>query len=164
MAAPCLQAEPAEPTSWAFGLRNHVNNSAFTLVPFNDDLSYELMYEAGADGGYWQLALGYTPHVTKTAGKDAIDYVMTPQFNIVFEDPCWQMRFGAGVLYSYISYEEKGGDWSDMYWQLLGGFTIPLGSSMNLDLMAFYVFEDWNELSKYKSDDIELGAWLKYTF
>lgn len=147
--------------TWGIGLRNHVKHSTFTLVPFNEDLSYEFVYDSGADGGYWQIVLGYTPHITASEGKDAVDYVVTPQLNLLMEDVTWRMRGGVGAVSSYVSYEDKGGDWTKVYWQFIAGLNIPLGS-MHLDIMAYYVFEDWNELKKYDSKDIEFGATLRF--
>jgi len=140
------------------GARWHVNHTVFEELPFDDgDLSYGLAYEYHDEAAYWQLAVHYTPD----AGTNGTDYVVTPQINLIFKDRIW--RLGVGALDSYVAAEDGGGDWGDVYWQLLTGLNLPL-FRFQLNANAFYVFESWSDLDDFDTDDLEYGFWLTYPF
>jgi hypothetical protein len=114
-------------------------------------------YEYHEDTGCWQLAVDFAPDVT---GSAAIDYVITPEMNLIFSDRSFKL--GLGILSSYIS-SSAGDDWSDMYWQFLAGFDLVMGG-LDFDLMVYHVFEDWDDVGDFETDDLEFGAWFNYSF
>jgi hypothetical protein len=157
-----------------FGLRHHTTHSIYTDYPFEEgDMSYGIAYEYNDAAGYWQLAVDYAAN---TAGgqTNSADYVVTPQLNLVIRDSFW--RIGVGILGSYIEYEddvveasEEDDDpdndldngWTDIYYQILAGVSLPLGG-MTLDILAAYPFEDWGEVEDFDADDLEIALWLKF--
>ncbi len=146
------------------GVRQHVLHSVFEELPFEDgDLTYTLGYEYHDKNGYWQLLVGYTPDLSnEELGIDdiAVDYVITPQLNLIFQDGVFLA--GTGILGSYIETEEEG-DWTDIYWQLMLGLEIPLGA-LSLEAMAYYPFESWGDIDDFDFDDVEYGGSIKYRF
>ncbi len=146
------------------GVRQHVTHSVFEELPFEDgDLTYTIGYEYHDKHGYWQLLVGYTPEVgIEELGIDeiAVDYVITPQLNLIIQDGIFLA--GTGILGSYIETEEDS-DWTDVYWQLMLGFEIPLGA-LRLELLAYYPFESWGEIDEFDFDDVEYGGSFKILF
>lgn len=141
------------------GTRYHINHSIFEELPFDDgDFSYCLAYEYHEDAGYWQIGVDYAPDVT---GAESTDYVITPQINLVFKDGIW--LGGVGALRSYINDETAGGDWIDLYWQLLLGVQLPL-FGLKVDLQTYYTFEEWDKVDEFDTDDLEFGVWLNFSF
>lgn len=155
LSAPTLVAENAI----SVNARYHSDHSVFEELPFDDgDVSYGLAYECHEESGYWQVGVDYAPDAS---GIESTDYVITPQINLVFKDNMW--RGGVGALRSYIHDETSGGNWSDLYWQLLAGIELPL-FGIQLDLHTYYVFEEWKQLDEFDWDDLEFGAGLKFSF
>ena len=146
------------------GTRRHVNHSVFRALPFDDeDFSYALAYEYHESAGYWQIAVDYAPDASgmiTTNLSDSTDYVVTPQINLILKDRGW--LGGVGALWSYIEDKNEGGAWTDQYWQLLAGFHLPL-FRVHLDVNAYYVFEDWQDLDEFDAGDIDFAAWLRFT-
>jgi hypothetical protein len=138
------------------GARYHVEHSVFTEVPYSGDMSYGAVYEYHEGSAYWQLGLQYAPDLD----AEGVDSVLTPEINLLFTDGFW--RGGTGALVSYVETPLES-SWSKVYWQFLLGIEIPLGG-LNLDVMACYVFEDWNSLGDFAFEDIEGGVWLTYAF
>ncbi len=141
------------------GLRQHMAHATLEDVPFGDrDISYCVAYECQEENAYWQIGLGYTPHVT---GNGTADYIITPQLNLVATENIW--RAGIGALMSYVHDDVGDSDWSDVYWQMLAGVGFPLGT-FQVDVLAHYTFDSWDGLRKFGAGDIEYGVWLKYAF
>ena len=142
------------------GARYQVENTYIENLPFDDgDLTYSISYEYHDRAGYWQLMVGYAPDVGE---GDIIDYVITPQLNLIIQDRIFLV--GAGVLTSYVQNSETGGDWTDVYWQVMLGLEIPIGS-FALEAMAYYQFNKWDDMvSDFESDDLAYGGSLKYYF
>lgn len=156
MAAP---VSAASSSVVAAGARYHTAHSVFSDLPYDDgDLSYLLAYEYHDADAAWQLAVGYAPDVT---GVDTVDYVVTPQLNLILKDNIW--RAGVGILYSYIHDDIEGGDWTDLYWQLLLGIRIPL-FGLQLGADAVYPFEEWDVVDEFDTDDLEYHGWLGFKF
>jgi hypothetical protein len=142
----------------SIGARNHVLHSEYAEYPFmDDDLSYTIGYEYHDRAGYWQLLVGYTPEV---GDGTAIESIITPQLNLLIQDRAWLA--GVGILGSYVETPERT-DWTDVYWQVMLGFEIPL-PIFKLELLAYYPFESWRTFSDFDSDDIEYGGSLKFSF
>jgi hypothetical protein len=140
------------------GARDHVNHSVYEELPFDDgDITYTLGYEYHDMAGYWQILVGYTPDLE----DKTVDYVITPQLNLIIQDRIFLA--GTGVMGSYIESVEDGGDWTDVYWQFMLGLEIPLGP-VKLEAMAYYPFDDWSDLNDFDFGDIEYGGSLKYYF
>lgn len=145
----------------AVGARYHQEHSVFEELPFEDgDIAYGLAYEYHENNAYWQLAVNVAPDIN---GTNALEYVITPQINLIATDNMW--RAGVGVLASYLMPEDDAvdEDWTDIYWQLMVGLVFPIGA-MNLEVQAFYVLEAWDEITEFDFSDIEYGAWLGYRF
>jgi hypothetical protein len=155
-------AAAGDQSTIAFGTRFHTENGAFTDLPFdNGDLTYGAAFEWHEKDAYWQICIGYSPKPGRT---NDVEHVLTPEVNLMVKDNYW--RGGLGAVWSYVE-REKGSqnesDWLDVYWQFMFGFSMPIGG-MHLDLMAYYVFEDWDKLDEFDLNDIEFGAWLGYNF
>jgi hypothetical protein len=155
-------AEPNVQSTVVIGARSHIEHTSFEDLPFDGgDLTYSLGFEWHEKDAYWQICLGYSPKPSRT---NDVEYVLTPEVNLMISDNYW--RGGIGAVWSYV--ERKGdsptkSDWLDVYWQFIFGFSMPLGG-MHLDLMAYYVFQDWDKLDEFDLNDIEFGAWLGYNF
>ena len=152
-------------TPWAnaqsaagLGLRSHVAHTEFEEYPFDDgDLSYIVGYEYHDQAGYWQLLVGYTPDV---GDGTVVESIITPQLNLLIQDRAWIA--GAGILGSYVETELET-DWTDIYWQVMLGFEIPL-PIFRLEIIAYYPFESWSTFGDFDSDDIEFGLLTKFMF
>ncbi len=148
----------------SIGVREHVTHTIFEELPFEDgDLTYTLGYEIHDSHGYWQLMVGYTPEVgNEELGIDefAVDYVLTPQLNLIIQDGIFIA--GTGILGSYIETEEDS-DWTDVYWQLMLGLEIPLGG-LRIELLAYYTYDSWGDIGDFDGDDVEYGGSIKYLF
>ncbi len=147
------------------GARYHRLHSEYLELPFdNGDISYLLGYEYHEGTAFWQLLVGYAPDISE--GKDGrgagINAVITPQINLLFKDRNW--LGGVGVLASYVEADESdANDWTDVYWQLMFGFQIPL-PAIDIEVMAYYPFEKWNTLRDFDAGDIEYGLLFKFKF
>jgi len=140
------------------GVRRHAQHSVFEDLPFDDgDLSYGIAYEYHDKKAYWQLGVGYAPQ----PGTNGVDYVVTPQLNLIVKDRVW--RAGIGVLDRYVEMEDGENDWTDVYFQFLTGIHLPV-FGMDFDVLAFYPFAEWGDISDFDFDDIDYGAWLTFSF
>jgi hypothetical protein len=154
----CSGVLAADGSSVSLGVRHHSGHSVVPEIPFEEgDWSYCVAYEYHEDTGCWQLVLDFSPEVGGSAG---IDYVLTPEMNLIFSDSSFKL--GMGILASYVSSDTLD-DWTDMYWQFLAGFDLELGG-LDFDLMTYYVFEDWGELGDFDTKDLEYGAWINFPF
>ncbi len=141
------------------GARGHIEHTQYLEYPFEDgDLSYTIGYEYHDRSGYWQLILGYTPEV---GDGTVIESIITPQINLIVQDRGWLA--GVGALSSYVETAEGRTDWTDVYWQVMLGFEIPL-PMLTFEALAYYPFEKWSTFSDFDSDDIEFGGSLKFAF
>ena len=159
-------------SSIGVGARQHVQHTIYEDYPYSDgDLSYTIAYEYHDAAGYWQLMVGFTPDVgDRTVDDDddtgeeeaepLVESIITPQINLLIEDRLWLA--GIGILSDYIETTEDT-DWSDIYWQLMLGLVLPLGN-LELEILAYYPFEDWDAISDFDTDDIEFGASVKFMF
>ncbi len=153
------QAAGQKKSAIGLGARSQVKHSVMKDLPFEDgDITYTASYEYHDAAGYWQLMVGYTPDV---GDGDVIDYVITPQLNLIIQDKIFLA--GTGILGSYISDKETGSDWTDVYWQLMLGLEIPVGP-LSIEAMASYQFDKWGNLSDFEFDDITYGGSLKFYF
>lgn len=153
------------------GLRFHTAHSEFADLPFgNGDLSYALAYEMLEEYLSLQIAMDYAPDVSgKTySGPDdttgiEVDYILTPQVNLLVLDPPWRMGFG--IRTSYIRYSgDVESEWMDTYWQLQLGLNFPLSANVSMDACAYYVWERWSTFTKFHFRDLEYGMWLNCKF
>jgi hypothetical protein len=147
------------------GVRYLRDLPSFEAYPFgNGDLSYGLSYEIRDSAGYWQLAAGYTPRPT---GTNSVDYVLTPELNLVIQDtdPRWKyLRGGVGILNSYMpSKDGSQKDWLGFYYHVLLGLDFDLGK-FGIELQTLYTFHTVNNFSEFKASDLEYGCWLNYVF
>ena len=147
------------------GARLHTLHSIYADLPYqDDDLSYTIAYEYHDAAGYWQLMVAFTPEVGESEDEDedsvAVQSVITPQLNLLIEDQIWLA--GVGILGDYIETEEDS-EWSDMYWQVMLGICLPLGA-VELEILAYYPFENWDTIGDFDSGDIDYGATVKFLF
>ncbi len=144
------------------GTRRHMEHSVFEELPFVDgDMSYSLGCEFRDTSGYWQVVLDYAPDLDGAEGTtNNVESVFTPQLNLLIKDKHW--IGGTGVMASSIKTDEDE-NWTDIYWQLMFGFEIT-ATSLHLEVLAYYPFETWDELSEFDLDDVEFGASFKYIF
>lgn len=140
----------------AIGAQGHTRIDAFTDRALDKgDISYTMLYEYHEGIGLWQLGAGYAPSV------DDADYVITPQINLIIKDRFY--RLGSGAVMSYVK-RDGDRDWTDVYWQVLAGVSIPLGSRFSVDVYGHYVFEKWNEITDSDRGGLEYSALLAVTF
>jgi hypothetical protein len=162
-----LQVQSLAGHALSAGARYHMRHSEYVELPFDDgDISYLLGYEYHEANAFWQLLVGYAPDISE--GDDGrgtgVNAVITPQINLLFKDRNW--LGGVGALASYIEMEDENGtesDWTDVYWQLMLGFELPL-PVLDIEVMAYYPFEKWKTLSDFDAGDIEFGVLLKFKF
>lgn len=141
------------------GGRRHTEHSAFDELPFVDgDMSYSIGMEVHESAGYWQLLVGYAPDVGNATNN--IDYVLTPQLNVLFRDGMWVG--GTGILSSRVS-TNNDDDWTDLYWQLMFGVELTT-AYIKLEILAIYPFEGWDTIGDFEFDDIDYGGALKIVF
>jgi len=138
------------------GARYHAEQDTELEVAFDDETTYGLVYEYHEGGTFWQLGAQYGTGL----GTNEVDYVITPEINLLVSDGAW--RGGIGALASYVSTDEDS-DWSDIYYQLILGFDMPLGG-MALSIQAAYVFEDFDELDEFDFDEMDWSGYLMYQF
>lgn len=153
----------AEQSALTVGARRHVDHSSLTDLPFDDgDIGYLVAYETANAGACLQFGAEYAPDVTgtnKATGSNSVDYVVTPQINLILKDGIW--RGGTGILDSYIAGGDNGKkQWSGIYWQIFLGIAVPVGG-FEVGANAFYTFD---KLSRFEHKDIEYGAYLRYSF
>ena len=142
----------------AVGGKYHVDHSEFEELPFDDgDPAYGVAFEFHDKPAYWQAAVTYAPDV---GGTNLVDSVITPELNLIVKDQSWLA--GTGVLSSYVEGKDEK-DWTDLYWQILLGFDIPV-SRASLAIHAYYTFESWGDITDFDTDDLEFGAWLGFSF
>ena len=156
LAAPVLAGH----SRLGLGARYHTDHSVFTDLPYEDgDLGLGLSYQYHEDLAYWELGVDFTPEVGESDGYE--NYALTPEVNLVVKDRIW--RAGLGGLMTYVHPEEGDDDWSDFYWQLLAGISVPYGR-LALDIMAYYPFENWGDLPDFEFGDMEFGGRLTNRF
>ena len=154
------------------GGRYHTDHSIYTDLPFGDgDISYMLAYEYDQHITCWQFGLDYAPEVSGTRDVDSddaeaeivgTDFVLTPQFNIIFKDRCF--RGGTGIMGSYIRNDDGDGDWIGPYWQLHLGLNFPIGNTISIGGNTYYVVEKWDKIIEFRFDDLEYAVWLNISF
>jgi hypothetical protein len=138
------------------GARYHAQQDTELEVAFDDEATYGLVYEIHEGGTFWQLGAQYGTGL----GTNEVDYVITPEINLMLTDGAW--RGGIGALASYVSTDEDS-DWSDIYYQLILGLDFPLGS-LALSFQAAYVFEDFDGLGEFDFDELDWSGYLSYMF
>lgn len=159
------------PHSLSIGGRYHEEQSVFTDLPYgNGDLSYALAYQYTKGIAIWQFACDLGPDVSgqremisgTTTNMIGVDYIITPQFNVIIIDRFF--RCGGGMRTSYIRDVEDDGEWLDLYWQLQLRLSFPIYKRVSIDAGVYYVYERWGKLLEFRFDDLEYGAWLNYAF
>ena len=146
-------------TSVVAGIRRHSEHSEFEELPFERrDMSYGIAWEVHDANGYWQLGVNYTPDVGHATND--VKYVATPFINLMLKDKGWLA--GVGVLSSYIVTEEDK-DWTSLYWQMMLGFSVPVGN-FEIDVMGYYPFKSWSKLRDFSTRDLEFGGLFRYRF
>lgn len=164
LAVPVIAADDSDVTqALLFGVHYHVASHVVPQYSYDKDYSYLLAYEYHNASAYWQLAVGYAP---KVSGTNNVDYLFTPQINLIFKDG--YIRGGVGVLWDYREFNDestsaKSSKWTDAYWQLLLGVGLPLGK-ITIDFFATYPFHDFDSFDNFKAEDIEYGGWIGFTF
>jgi len=162
VALACSASAVNQETGISVGTRFHIEHSSFEDLPYGDgDMSYGIAFEWHENDAYWQICVNFAQKLTKT---NDTEHVVSPQLNLLLKDNFW--RGGVGAMWSYVEREKESGsdsDWLDVYWQFMFGVSMPI-YGMTLDLMAYYVFEDWDRLDDFDLNDIEFGAWLGFKF
>lgn len=166
------------------GARYRRDHTKFEKLPFDDgDITYFLMYEIGNEHAAWQIGADYAPRVTGLYGASAdakktrddaggeeapenlgeeVDYVITPQLNLVFKDRIF--RAGTGVMASYIKKDDGDHEWHYPYWQMELGLEFNVGKNLRAGVSAYYLLDRWRDITKFRTDEIEYGARLAYSF
>jgi hypothetical protein len=145
----------------ALGIRQHSDYLGAPNLPYGEgDLSYLVAYEYHEGNAYWQIGLGYTPHSTTTSTVEKVESVMTPQIHLLLKDRIFYG--GLGLMRSYVRREES--HWTDFVWQLQFGAHFPLSEAFDLQLAAYYLFEEWGDIGDFNTDNVELGMSLSYRY
>ncbi len=153
----------AATTFYSIGARYHTTHTRFEDYPFGSgDLTYQAGMEFHEGIGFWQLILGYTPSLRSTSEPDEpeVDYIITPQLNLILQDQGWLA--GTGILSSYIK-DEVESDWSKTYWQTMLGYQFRF-QHFTLDVMGIYSFDRWSNFSDFRFGNMEFSAMLKRRF
>lgn len=149
---------PTTMNKLAAGVMWHPDIPGFTEYPLEEgDLSYKLIYEYHEGIGFWQLGLGYVP----SPENKAVDQVLTPEINLVLKDGIYHL--GVGALMSYVE-DASETDWTGVYWQILAGIEIPLGSRFGLGLHGHYIFEDWDSIKDSDKGGFGYSALVSFSF
>ena len=150
------------------GARYHADPVTTPELPYEQgDLSAVLGFDfyQGAMTR-WQLLAAYTPDPS----NQTVDYAITPQLNFLMYEQGFLL--GAGVLMSYLPLnddavpagaDENRDDWTDPYYQLLAGFTYPVGKA-KLTVMAAFPFEEFDQIQDFEFDQLEYMAGLSFRF
>jgi hypothetical protein len=161
LALVALLVQPAVAGNSGIGAvaRFHKTHEAFDLLPVTDgDISYGVTAEYHESEAFWQLGVTYTDK----PGTNDVEFIVTPQVNLIFKDRYW--LGGMGVLTSYLDRGEKeDSEWLDPYWQFLMGIQLPL-AKLQIRGMAYYVFEDWSEITEFSFDELEFDVSLVFYF
>ena len=144
--------------TWGIGVRQHAKQPDFPEISFGDEVSYGLSLSAVDSAGYWQGGLLYTPEIS---GMEDADYAVTPEINLVLSEKVWRM--GVGGAKTYVKSETEGG-WRDFFWQLLVGIGLPGLGAGTLEARAIYIFDDWNNVGDFDTDNIEYAIWMGIPF
>lgn len=156
----CISAAQATPSAihrLGVGMRYHVeHDDTEREVAFDDESTYGLLYEYHEANVFWQLGAQYGTSL----GTNNVDTVITPEINLLFSDGGW--RGGIGALSTY-SDSDGESDWSDIYYQFIIGFNIPMGS-LSINLQTAYVFEDFDNLDEFDFDELDWSGYLMYQF
>jgi len=144
------------------GVRQYNNHPDDTEFPFGDsDLGYLMAYEFHEGNAFWQFGLGYTPSASATSQVAEVEYVITPQLHLVYQDGSLMM--GVGALKHYIS-DTNGKHWTSIYWELMLGLQLPISTSVSIQGLACYQFRDWGNLGDFDTSEIEFGVNLSCKF
>ncbi len=157
---PCnAKARPSQGANQlTFGGRYHSEQEELSEIPFGEaDIAYGIAYEYHEHAAAWQLGATYCSDVT---GDKTVDYVITPEVNLITKDGFW--RGGIGILYSYLDREDDK-DWVGPYWQFLLGVDIPL-FGIDVQARTYYDFENFGDLDEFGLDKIDYGAWVSFSF
>ena len=140
------------------GVTFHTKIPAITNLPLKDgDFSYDLMYEYHEGIGFWQIGASYAPGPS----DNRFDYILTPQVNLIIKDRFY--RLGVGALKSHVETQDER-HWTDIYWQIIAGIEIPLGSHFGIDLYGHYVFKRWDKITESNDGGLEYSALLAVSF
>ena len=139
-----------------FAFRQHNPDSTLESVTFGDDLSYMLAYEWEEQQAFWQIAVDYAPEIDTT---NSVNSIITPQLNLLFKDKGW--LGGIGVLSSLIEEDSGEDDWSDAYYQLIIGFSLPV-FGLKFNISAYYQFDSFSDIESFEEDNIDYAVWFKY--
>lgn len=148
---------------YSIGARYHTTHTRFEDYPFRSgDISYQAGLEFHEGIGFWQLIMGYNPSPKSSPDPEdpAVDYILTPQLNLILHDQGWLA--GTGILSSYIKDEEES-DWSKTYWQTMLGYQFRF-QYFTMDVMGIYSFDRWSNFSDFRFGNMEFSAMLKRRF
>ena len=149
----------------AVGVREHQDSTRVTSLPFQDgDMSYMIAYEYHEPVAFWQIGLDVAPSLKSSS--NSVDYVATPQINLLINDQQYKIfRGGVGFLRSYSAGAEGSENkWSDYYWQAILGAAIPVAGKLTLSAYGYWPFRKLNDVTDFKTQDLEWGAFLGLTF
>ena len=159
----CTTSAQAAANFYTIGARYHGGHTRFEDYPFRSgDLTYQAGIEFHEGIGFWQMLLGYTPSVKADPESTApeIDYIVTPQLNLILHDQGWLA--GTGILSSYIK-DDLESDWTKVYWQTMIGYQFRF-QHFTLDVMGLYTFDKWSNFSDFRFGNMEASAMLKRRF
>ncbi len=140
------------------GIRPHVSHPSSEDPPFSDgNMSYLLAYEHDDGQTLWQMGMGYTAQGTSTS---LVTSAVTPQLHMILKDRTFWG--GLGIMKSYVKGDESY--WTDFFWQLQVGIHLPLTRNMDLQMGAYYLFDEWGDIGDFSSDEVELGGAVSYSF
>lgn len=146
----------------SFTARLHRENSVFESMPYGEsDLGWLLAYEYHEGIGFWQTGVEFSNRPSK---NQQIDYVLTPQINLILKDRIY--RAGLGIRWNYLKSLDSDieNNWSDLYWQFAIGLAYPILDQLEVGAYSYYVFEEWSELDQFNVGDIEYGISISYQF
>ncbi len=142
----------------ALGAQYHGSIDSVSGLPLKrGDLGYLLAYEYHEEIAFWQIGLGYAPE-KRTESKARL---LTPQINLIFKDGIY--RLGAGALKSHVEIDGTT-HWTDLYWQMMAGIEIPLGSHAAMGLYGSYLFDAWDNITETEENGLTATLLLSWGF
>jgi hypothetical protein len=147
-------------SAWTVGARYHSEGAVPPEVHYaKGDTSYLLGYRYTENKVSWHLAAEYAPNV---GTSNNVDYVITPQINLLFADRYF--LFGAGALMSYLKDDTLDDPWSALYFHLMAGVEFPLGQRWSVAALAEYPFKKAKDFGDFDLDRVDFMGMLSYRF
>ena len=152
-------------TDVAVLVKQHNDHSKMPDRPYGkNDLSFGAFLEFFEGPAGWRIGAMYAGDLSQTDGEGEsmdIKRVITPELTLLFQDNIWET--GISVLKDYVTTDEDS-DWGGTYFQMQLGLNFPMGKSGSLGIHAFFPFDSFSDVSKFKFDNLDFGISARFRF